>query len=150
MTLVDLLAFEVGSPAAWLAGGTGAGISALITRWWHHKRETRKATDDVALSVTATLTTRIEVVERELRDERVQAKHERELCDEKLTSVRHELGNTAMQLENVLLALEFVAPDRIPDVVERIKTRLGDKRNAAQAKISEARVIRDVTAGKLE
>lgn len=97
--------------AALGGGGIGAGIRPVLEYW----RGRRRQTDEVAMGLVEKLQARIE------RLEEAQAA-ERELCDAKLTVLRHELRHVQGNFDALLLAIE-VAPEKAAEVVAKVKAR---------------------------
>ena len=105
--------------AALGGGGIGAGVRPILYYW----KNRRAQTDEVAISLVDKLQARIE------RLEEAQAA-ERQLCDAKLSVLRHELNNVQGNFDALLLAIE-VAPEKAAEVVAKVKTR-----RAARASIT--------------
>lgn len=97
--------------AALGGGGIGAGLRPILDYWKGRQRQT----DAVAMGLVEKLQSRIE------RLEESQAA-ERELCDAKLSALRHELRNVQGNFDALLLAIE-VAPEKAAEVVARVKAR---------------------------
>lgn len=97
--------------AALGGGGIGAGMRPVLDYW----KGRRAQTDEVAMGLVQKLQTRIE------RLEETQAA-ERQLCDAKLSLLRHELKNVQGNFDALLLAIE-VAPEKAAEVVAKIKNR---------------------------
>lgn len=97
--------------AALGGGGIGAGVRPILDYW----RNRRAQTDEVAMGLVEKLQTRIE------RLEGAQVA-ERQLCDAKLSVLRHELKNVQGNFDALLLAIE-VAPEKAAEVVAKIKSR---------------------------
>ncbi|USI71606.1 hypothetical protein [Sphingomonas morindae] len=93
-----------------------AGGGGLIVKLLEHGRAKRKQTDEVALDLVKRLTARIETLEQ------AQA-HEREVCEARLSSVRHELRNVAANFDGLLLALKYASPERIQEIVADVLAR---------------------------
>jgi hypothetical protein len=112
MTLIDT--FPAWAPlcgAALGGGGIGAGIRPILDYW----KSRRRQTDEVAMGLVEKLQARIE------RLEEAQAA-ERQLCDAKLSVLRHELRNVKGNFDALLLAIE-IAPEKAAEVVARVKAR---------------------------
>jgi len=97
------------------AAAGGGGATTLVRPLLDHFRNKRRQTDEVAMELVAKLQTRIERLEEA-------QEHERELCDAKLASLRHELRNVEGNFDALLLAIE-VAPEKAAEVVAKIKAR---------------------------
>jgi len=97
--------------AALGGGGLGAGLRPVLDYW----KGRRAQTDAVAMGLVEKLQTRIE------RLEEAQVA-ERQLCDAKLSVLRHELKNVQGNFDALLLAIE-VAPEKAAEVVAKIKRR---------------------------
>jgi hypothetical protein len=112
MALIDTLpAWAPLFGAALGGGGIGAGLRPILKYWKGRQRQT----DEVAMGLVEKLQTRIE------RLEEAQAA-ERQLCDAKLTVLRHELRNVQGNFDALLLAIE-VAPEKAAEVVAKVKAR---------------------------
>lgn len=112
MTFIE--AFSAWAPlfgAAMGGGGIGAGVRPILDYWKGRRRQT----DEVAMGLVEKLQARIE------RLEEAQIA-ERQLCDARLTVLRHELRNVQGNFEALLLAIE-VAPERAAEVVAKVKAR---------------------------
>ncbi len=112
MALIDT--FPAWAPlcgAALGGGGIGAGLRPILGYWKGRRRQT----DAVAMELVERLQSRIG------RLEESQAA-ERELCDAKLSALRHELRNVQGNFDALLLAIE-VAPEKAAEVVAKIKAR---------------------------
>lgn len=112
MALID--AFPAWGPlfgAALSGGGIGAGMRPVLDYWKGRRRQT----DEVAMGLVEKLQARID------RLEQSQAA-ERQLCDAKLSVLRHELRNVQGNFDALLLAIE-VAPEKAAEVVARVKAR---------------------------
>jgi hypothetical protein len=92
-------------------GGIGAGMRPILDYWKGRRRQT----DEVAMGLVEKLQTRIERLEEA-------QEAERQLCDAKLSVLRHELKNVQGNFDALLLAIE-VAPERAAEVVARVKAR---------------------------
>lgn len=92
-------------------GGIGAGFRPILDYW----RSRRHQTDEVAMGLVEKLQARID------RLEEAQVA-ERQLCDAKLSVLRHELRNVQGNFDALLLAIE-VAPEKAAEVVARLKAR---------------------------
>jgi hypothetical protein len=99
--------------AALGGGGVGAGLRPVLEYW----KGRRAQTDEVAMGLVEKLQARIE------RLEEGQAA-ERQLCDAKLSVLRHELRNVQGNFDALLLAIE-VAPEKAAEVVAKVKARRG-------------------------
>jgi hypothetical protein len=97
--------------AALGGGGIGAGLRPILD----YSRSRRRQTDEVAMGLVEKLQARIE------RLEEAQAA-ERQLCDAKLSILRHELRNMQGNFDALLLAIE-VAPEKAAEVVAKVKAR---------------------------
>jgi hypothetical protein len=97
--------------AALGGGGLGAGMRPILDYW----KGRRAQTDEVAMSLVEKLQTRIERLEEAQLAER-------QLCDAKLSVLRHELKNVQGNFDALLLAIE-VAPEKAAEVVAKIKSR---------------------------
>ena len=97
--------------AALGGGGIGAGVRPILD----YLRNRRAQADEVAMGLVEKLQTRIE------RLESAQVA-ERQLCDAKLSVLRHELKNVQGNFDALLLAIE-VAPEKAAEVVAKIKSR---------------------------
>jgi len=97
--------------AALGGGGIGAGLRPILDYWKGRQRQT----DEVAMGLVEKLQTRID------RLEEGQAA-ERELCDTKLSVLRHELRNVQGNFDALLLAIE-VAPEKAAEVIAKVKAR---------------------------
>jgi hypothetical protein len=112
MTLIDTLpAWAPLCGAALGGGGIGAGIRPILDYWKGRRRQT----DEVAMGLVEKLQSRIE------RLEDAQAA-ERQLCDAKLSVLRHELRNVQSNFDALLLAIE-VAPEKAAEVVAKLKAQ---------------------------
>lgn len=112
MVLIDTLpAWAPLCGAALGGGGVGAGMRPILDYW----KSRRHQTDEVAMGLVEKLQTRIE------RLEEAQAA-ERQLCDAKLSVLRHELRNVQGNFDALLLAIE-VAPEKAAEVVAKVKAR---------------------------
>lgn len=112
MALIDT--FPAWAPlcgAALGGGGIGAGMRPILDYW----KARRRQTDQVAMGLVEKLQARIE------RLEEAQAA-ERQLCDAKLSVLRHELRNVEGNFDALLLAIE-VAPEKAAEVVAKVKAR---------------------------
>ena len=112
MALIEMLpAWAPLCGAALGGGGIGAGMRPILDYW----KSRRLQTDEVAMGLVEKLQARIE------RLEDGQAA-ERQLCDAKLSVLRHELRNVEGNFDALLLAIE-VAPEKAAEVVARVKAR---------------------------
>jgi hypothetical protein len=112
MALIDT--FPAWAPlwgAALGGGGIGAGLRPVLGYWKGRRRQT----DKMAMELVETLQARIE------RLEEAQAA-ERQLCDAKLSVLRHELRNVQGNFDALLLAIE-VAPEKAAEVVAKVKAQ---------------------------
>ena len=112
MALIDI--FPAWAPlcgAALGGGGIGAGMRSILDYW----KGRRSQTDKVAMGLVEKLQARID------RLEEAQAA-ERQLCDAKLSVLRHELRNVQGNFDALLLAIE-VAPEKAAEVVAKVKAR---------------------------
>jgi hypothetical protein len=80
-----------------------------------HLRGQRRQTDEVAMGLVEKLQARIERLEES-------SAAERQLCDAKLSALRHELRNVQGNFDALLLAIE-VAPERAAEVIAKVKAR---------------------------
>lgn len=92
---------------------TGGGLGVGFKAWLQHRRGMRKDSDDVAMSLVATLKARVEALEAE-------SKRERELCDARIAVLRHRLNNLSSDFDALLLLIEM-SPERAREFVARIK-----------------------------
>jgi hypothetical protein len=97
--------------AALGGGGIGAGLRPILDYW----RGRRRQADEVAMDLVEKLQARIERLEES-------SAAERQLCDARLSVLRHELNNVHGNFDALLLAIE-VAPEKAAEVVTRIKRR---------------------------
>jgi len=97
--------------AALGGGGIGAGVRPILD----YLKGRRRQTDEVAMGLVEKLQSRIE------RLEEAQAA-ERQLCDAKLSLLRHELRNVQGNFDALLLAIE-VAPEKAAEVVAKVTAR---------------------------
>lgn len=103
-------------------GGGGLVVKILEDRRERHKTDLeaaqvkREQTDEVALDLVNKLTVRLEKVEAD-------AAHEREICESRLSSLRHELRNVAANFDGLLLALKYASPERIQEIVADVLSR---------------------------
>ncbi len=97
--------------AALGGGGIGAGLRPVLD----HLRGQRRQTDEVAMGLVEKLQARIERLEES-------SAAERQLCDAKLSALRHELRNVQGNFDALLLAIE-VAPERAAEVIAKVKAR---------------------------
>ena len=97
--------------AAMGGGGIGAGLRPILD----YMRGRRRQTDEVAMGLVEKLQARIERLEES-------SAAERQLCDAKLSVVRHELKNVQSNFDALLLAIE-IAPEKAAEVVAKIKAR---------------------------
>ena len=112
MTLIDTIpAWAPMCGAALGGGGIGAGLRPILDYWKGRRRQT----DEVAMRLVAKLQARIERLEES-------SATERQLCDARLSMLRHELNNVQSNFDALLLAIE-VAPEKAAEVVARIKRR---------------------------
>lgn len=112
MTFIDMLPPWAPMCGAVLGGGgVGAGLRPVLDYWNGRRRQT----DEVAMGLVAKLQARIERLEES-------SATERQLCDAKLSALRHELKNVQGNFDALLLAIE-VAPEKAAEVVARIKRR---------------------------
>jgi len=112
MALVDIFpAWASLCGAALGGGGIGAGVRPILDYWKGRRRQT----DEVAMGLVEKLQARIERLEEA-------QEAERQLCDAKLTVLRHELKNVQGNFDALLLAIE-VAPEKAAEVVAKVKAR---------------------------
>lgn len=112
MALIDIApAWAPLCGAALGGGGIGAGIRPVLDYWKNRRRQT----DEVAMGLVAKLQTRIERLEEA-------QEAERQLCDAKLSVLRHELRNVQGNFDALLLAIE-IAPEKAAEVVAKLKAR---------------------------
>jgi len=112
MSLIETIPSWAPLCGAALGGsGIGAGLRPVLDYW----KGRRAQTDDVAMGLVEKLQTRIE------RLEEAQAA-ERQLCDAKLSVLRHELKNVQGNFDALLLAIE-VAPEKAAEVAAKVKGR---------------------------
>ena len=112
MALIDV--FPTWAPlfgAALGGGGIGAGVRPILTYWKGRRRQT----DEVAMGLVEKLQARID----RLEDAQVA---ERQLCDAKLSVLRHELRNVQGNFDSLLLTIE-IAPEKAVEVIARVKAR---------------------------
>jgi len=88
--------------AALGGGGLGAGLRPILDYWKGRRRQT----DEVAMGLVEKLQARIERLEES-------SAAERQLCDAKLSVLRHELKNVQGNFDALLLAIEW-RPKRPP------------------------------------
>lgn len=111
MSLIDTIpAWAPIGAAALGGGGVGAGLRPILDYW-----RGRRQADEVAMGLVEKLQARIERLEES-------SAAERQLCDAKLSLLRHELKNVQSNFDALLLAIE-VAPERAAEVVARIQGR---------------------------
>jgi len=112
MALIEMLpAWAPLCGAALGGGGIGAGMRPVLDYW----KSRRRQTDEVAMGLVEKLQARIERLEEA-------QEAERQLCDAKLSVLRHELRNVQGNFDALLLAIE-VAPEKAAEVVARVKAR---------------------------
>jgi hypothetical protein len=112
MALIDMAAAWAPLFGAALGGGgIGAGVRPILDYW----KSRRHQTDEVAMGLVEKLQARIERLEEA-------QEAERQLCDAKLSLLRHELKNVQGNFDALLLAIE-VAPEKAAEVVARVKAR---------------------------
>ena len=107
MTIMDWLPVLTGIGG----GGLGAGLRPVLDFY----RIKRQQTDEIAVGLVEKLQARVDSLERG-------AEQERQLCDAKLSVLRHELRNVQGNFDALLLAIE-VAPEKASEVVAKIMAR---------------------------
>lgn len=118
MSLLDIApAWAPLCGAAIGGGGIGAGLRPVLEYWKGRRRQT----DEVAMGLVEKLQARIERLEEN-------SAAERQLCDARLSVLRHELRNVQSNFDALLLAIE-IAPEKAAEVVAKVKAR----RNGARA-----------------
>jgi hypothetical protein len=112
MTLFDQApAWAALCGAALGGGGIGAGLRPILD----YLRSRRRQTDEVAIDLVEKLQARIERLEES-------SAAERQLCDARLSALRHELKNVQGNFDALLLAIE-VAPEKAAEVVAKLTAR---------------------------
>lgn len=146
------------------AAGVGGVVSRLIDRWWVHKRDSRKQTDDMALHSNAAWEARVVKVEADCTALRAEIKAERETCERNMSELRHQLANEVMSWEALATGIKF-RPDSAPDVLAHVEAlrarrreeslqerrlRLAEARHVERAAIREERQLRGSDARVME
>jgi hypothetical protein len=126
-----------------LGGGCGAAVTALVKVILDHKRHKREQTDNVALSLVDTQNERIAALEQAMARERENCdarieKLERQVDEDRATNDaldmlrRHQVANSKSALHMAIDLIE-VAPDRLDQVIPRIRKRL-DEHDSIEAR----------------
>jgi len=119
---------------ALMGGGLVAAVAGLAKVVFGHKRQKREQTDNVALTLVDKLNLRIDALEGEVAREREQcagriAKLEQLADEDRRTSDvldmlrRHQVANSKSVMHMAVDLIE-VAPDRIEQIIPRIRKRL--------------------------
>ena len=100
----------------------GMGVGGMLKAWLDHKRGVRKQTDEVALTMLAKVSARVELLETAR-----EADHTK--CEAQLAVHRHRINTLATMLDSLLMLWDMPAA-KTGAAVQRIRERRAEMEQA--------------------
>lgn len=136
--------------------GIGGVIVKLYSRWVDREREQigaenakRAQSDNVALGLIPTLMSRIEVLESARETDRNEYQLREDLCEARLSSLRHELRNVDGNFDSMLFALRHAPAERHAVIVAEMAERRAERRRHDEPGALREQVQREVSAANV-